>query len=132
MGQSGWDIQDHYGLDSTLVLEPDFRSRFGRVTACFGGGNLGFPNLARVSVNGYPLDVPPEPEFSDFSAWDQDRSRSWELRVALHPALLQTGENQVRLEARMLPGLARVMGLNDAHALHNMSAAEVAVEPSPR
>lgn len=128
MGQSSWRIQDHYAVQASFWLPEGFRESTRGVWLDFAGGNLVMPNVARIRVNGYAIDYRAEPARAKIVKWDQKRAWDYRIRVRFPLGLLSTGENSVLVSTHMLPGLARIMGVDEASGMHNMSLAAIGVE----
>lgn len=128
LGQASWRIQDHYVVQSGFWLAKGFRSRTKEVWLDFAGGNLVMPNIARIRVNGYPVDYRAEPARAKIMKWDQARAWEYRIRLRFPTELLTEGENSVLVSTHMLPGLVRIMGVDELSAMHNMSLAAIGVE----
>lgn len=130
--QKSWSIRDHYKVQASFWLPEDFRARFGEVWVVLAGGNLVVPNLARVRVNGFPVDYLPDPARSTSARWESERAWDDRVRLRFPLGVLTPGENTVQVSTHMLPGLARVISIEEMHSMHNMSLASIGVWIRPR
>ena len=129
--QEAWRIQDHYAVQASFWLPDDFREGTDALWLDLAGGNLVMPNVARVRVNGFPVDYRAEPARAKMHKWDQDRAWDYRIRLRFPLGVLQAGENSVLVSTHMLPGISRVMGVEDSSSMHNMSLAQIGVQLVP-
>jgi len=133
LGHKGWSVEDHYSIEGGFFLDRARADAPEGVTLAMAVGNWVIPNLLFVKVNGTSIELMTEPERAPYSSWSHTRSREYRLEVTLPPVLLVPGENRVRIQAGMLPGLVELGGVDDLSGVHNMSVDQVTlvVPPAP-
>jgi hypothetical protein len=126
--QDSWSIRDHYVVQASFWLPEDFRESTREVWLEFVAGNLLMPNLARIRVNGYPVDYRAETPRARLEGWERWRAWDYRIRMRFPLELFEAGENTVLVSTHLLPGLVRVLDIDEADEMHNMSLAQIGVE----